>query len=446
MPVQLPVVVGATIFNSFLASGASNVLHRPKDLNARQKEALRSAGYTVEQNKYLKGSKVWISPTGERFAPTNPKLIKRAKAIIRTGLNPPPPGPDTPPPPPGTPPPVVVPGYPYPIQGNQPWRPPETDYEYERAWEEMGIEGLEKEPWWGWETGQQLAAGVPDTKPKPRPSRRPRRVPRVPPPTWPGRPKPRRRNPPRRVPRPPPVKIPVPPGPKPKPPTVPGGPSIPDRMPGPPPGPATRTPWWSRVLRAGRLPWWVLIFWPSEIGREEPVWKGPPGRRPRRVPRPTPRPEPVPAPAPRPLPVPAPAPRPVPAPAPAPAPAPSPAPRPRIPPAPAPMPAPAPRPGSPFALLPFLFPFAPSGPTRGLRPRPGPNPNPLTPVQPIEAQSPEQDRCRCQQRKRKSEKGCRNKLVSSRVKIRNGKKFRTTTRQITCPVSSRKKRRLRLVP
>lgn len=111
-----------------------------RDLKGKERAALRAAGYVKS------GSNKWRNPETGKTIKSRGRAIKTARRILRGGGtvvdNTPPPAP------PGS----QVPPAPYypPYYGNEPWRPPETDYEYEQTWSELGIDGLRYEDWWGW--------------------------------------------------------------------------------------------------------------------------------------------------------------------------------------------------------------------------------------------------------------------------------------------------------
>lgn len=128
-------------------------------------------------------------------------------------------------------------------------------------------------------------------------------------------------------------------------------------------------------------------------------------------------------------------------------------------PRPIPVPAPTPMPTSPrwFDPLEIIVPLLLAQPRPGTTPRysfPTPQPgqpgdqlveipNPLTAglEQPLPYPSAN-DRCDCTKtrKRKKREKSCSNPIVSKRKRTRDGRMFQTITREIKCPVSSRKKR------
>lgn len=228
-----------------------------------------------------------------------------------------------------------------------------------------------------------------------------------------------------------------------------------------------------RILRPLGLPF--LIFWPSTIGKEAPVRVDEIPRSPRPAPTGPPRrpvvrpPQPIPLPGqspdtvtrpapgqPSPEQVRRPQPRPEPPPVRVPVLDPTQLPRPQPIPTPTPSPRTWPRPltvALPFAL-PFVLPLLSPSP----RPAPSPiaapgskpvfGPTPLTPLQPLGVSSPasEPDRCRCPKpERRRRDRQCRNKIVSSRKYTRGGRRYRTITRRLECPASSRGKPQLRQV-
>lgn len=110
-----------------------------RDLKGKERAALAALGYQKS------GSNKWRNAATGDVIKSRKKAIRTARQYIRGGGTvaggPPPPPPPAPAPAP----------YPYPIQGNEPWRPPSGgDWDYERAWAEMGIEGLDYQDYWGW--------------------------------------------------------------------------------------------------------------------------------------------------------------------------------------------------------------------------------------------------------------------------------------------------------